>query len=128
MTQQLSLLEIKPEDSLKSPHIKSKEERTKSRTTQPQTTPHINKTSRTRWTDEEWEDEYWKNTKEHPKDLIKRALEREDDRTAVLLDHILNGYHADNRKRSRRKTEDDLIEEGNWYHLFQLLKAMRVRE
>ena len=124
---QLSLLEIKPEDSLKSPHIKSKEERTKSRTTQPQTTPQINKTSRTRWTDEEWKKEYEENTGERPKDLVKRALEREDGKTAVLLDHILNGYHRDNRKRSRRKTEDDLIEDGNWYLLWRLMTMMGKR-
>ena len=84
--------------------------------------------SQTRKTDDEWRDEYWKNTGEHPKELVRRALRRDDGKMAVRLDMILNGYHKDNRHRKERMTEDDLVADGNWYHLVQLLKAMRVKK
>ena len=104
--------------------IKILPKKTANHTTQPQTIAKNGK-SRTRWTDEEWRTEYFATTGEHPKDLIKRARERDDVKTVILVDNILNGYHRDNRKRSRRKTEDDLIADGNWYLLCQLMKMMR---
>ena len=87
-----------------------------------------NEISQTRKTDDEWRDEYWENTSEHPKQLVRRALRRDDGKMAVRLDMILNGYHKDNRYRKERMTEDDLVADGNWYHLVQLLKAMRVKK
>ena len=83
-----------------------------------------NNTSRTSWTDDQWRKEYWKNTNEHPRDLMKRAIEREDGKSALIIDHILNGYHTDNRKRAKRDS-DDFDPDGNWYLLVQLLNMMR---
>ena len=113
--------------------IKILPKKTVNHTTQPQTIAKkgkssINEKSQTRKTDEEWREEYWENTHESPKELVRRALKRDDGKMAVRLDIILNGYHRDNRHRKESRTEDDLIADGNWYHLFQLLKAMRVRE
>ncbi len=129
---QLSLLEIKQQTPSRYVQIPAKEEKTKDHTSQPQTAPETVKSvskegtkSRSRWTDEEWRKEYWRITSESPKELIRRALEREDGRTALRLDHILTGYHGDSRKRNRRRTEDDLIADGNWYLLCELVKEMR---
>jgi hypothetical protein len=122
---QLSLLEIRPQNSQKPLQIPLKEEKMNNPSIQSQTTPEIVKTSRTRWTDEQWRKEYWRNTNEHPRELIRRAREREDGKIAILLDHILNGYHRDNRQRNGRRTEEDLITDGNWYLLCELAKMMR---
>ena len=122
---QLSLLEIEIKNPPKPPQIPTKEEKTMENPTSPQTTPEMSKTSRTRWTDEQWRKEYWKKTNEHPKELVGRALEKEDGKISLLLDHILTGYHRDNRKRNGRRTEDDLIADGNWYLLCELVKMMR---
>ena len=103
--------------------IKILPKKTANHTTQPQTIAKNGK-SRTRWTDEEWRTEYFATTGEHPKDLIKRARERDDVKTVILVDNILNGYHWDNRKRNK-KMEEDLIADGNWYLLCQLMKMMR---
>ena len=86
-----------------------------------------NNTSRTSWTDDQWRKEYWRNTNEHPRDLMKRAIEREDGKTAILIDHILNGYHRDNRRHAKR-TVDDFDPEGNWYLMVQLLHVIRGTE
>lgn len=107
----------------KSTPVASKDIKTINHTTQPQTTSKNGK-SRTTQTDHEWRTEYFMTTREHPRDLIKRARERDDARTVILVDNILNGYHRDNRKRNKR-TEDDLITDGNWYNLCLLAKAMR---
>ena len=122
---QLSLLDISPQNPPKAPQISTKDEKTMNHTTRPQIMPEINEKPRNRWTDEEWRKEYWRITSESPKELIRRALEREDGRTALRLDHILTGYHGDSRKRNRRRTEDDLIADGNWYLLCELVKEMR---
>ena len=112
--------------------IKILPEKTKNHTTQLQTIAKKGKSrnngiSQTRKTDEEWREEYWENTSEHPKELIRRALKRDDGKMAVRLDIILNGYHRDNRHRKESRTEDDLIVDGNWYLLYQLMKAMREK-
>ena len=86
-----------------------------------------NELSRSRWTDDQWRKEYWRNTNEHPRDLIKRAIEREDGKTAIIIDHILNGYHRDNRKHAKR-TVDDFDPEGSWYLMVQLLHVIRGAE
>ena len=86
-----------------------------------------NELSRSRWTDDQWRKEYWRNTNEHPRDLIKRAIEREDGKTAIIIDHILNGYHRDNRKHAKR-TVDDFDPDGNWYLMVQLLHVIRGTE
>ena len=122
---QLSLLEIPPRNPPKSLQIPAKEEKTVNHATQHQTIAKNDKISRTRWTDEQWRKEYWKKTNEHPKELVGRALEKEDGKISLLLDHILTGYHRDNRKRNGRRTEDDLIADGNWYLLCELVKMMR---
>ena len=124
---QLSLLEIETKANMpsKPSPVASKDIKTTNHTTQHQTIAKNDKTSRTRWTDDEWRKEYWRNTNEHPKELIRRALEKEDGKISLLLDHILTGYHHDNRKRNGRKTEDDLIADGNWYLLNELVKMMR---
>ena len=83
-----------------------------------------NELSRSRWTDDQWRKEYWRNTNEHPRDLMKRAIEREDGKTAIIIDHILNGYHRDNRKHAKR-TVDDFHPEGSWYLMVQLLHVIR---
>ena len=121
---QLSLLEIEIKNPQKPPQIPAKEEKTINHTTQHQTIAKNDKTSRTRWTDEQWRKEYWRNTNEHPKDLIKRARKKDDTKTELIIETILNGYHRDNRRRNKR-TEEDLITEGNWYYLYMLAKAMR---
>jgi hypothetical protein len=127
MTLQLSLLEIETKANMpsKSSPVASKDIKTMNNATQHQTIAKINKISRTRWTDEQWRHEYWGNTNEHPKELVRRALERGDGKTELLLDHILTGYHRDNRKRNGRRTEEDLIADGNWYLLCELAKMMR---
>ena len=122
---QLSLLEIPPRDPPKSLRIPAKKEKTMNHATHAQITPKTDQISRTRWTDEQWRKEYWKKTNEHPKELVGRALEKEDGKISLLLDHILTGYHRDNRKRNGRRTEDDLIADGNWYLLNELVKMMR---
>ena len=124
---QLSLLEIEIKANIPSKvnPIASEDIKTINHTTQHQTIAKNDKISRTRWTDEEWRHEYWRNTNEHPKELIRRALEKEDGKISLLLDHILTGYHRDNRKRNGRRTEDDLIADGNWYLLNELVKMMR---
>ena len=121
---QLSLLEIEIKANMpsKSSPVASKDIKTTNHTTQHQTIAKNGK-SRTRWTDEEWRKEYFTATGEHPKDLIKRARERDDAKTVILVDNILNGYHRDNRKRIKR-TEEDLITDGNWYYLYMLAKTM----
>ena len=86
-----------------------------------------NELSRSRWTDDQWRKEYWRNTNEHPRDLMKRAIEREDGKTAIIIDHILNGYHRDNRKHAKR-TVDDFDPDGNWYLMVQLLHVIRGTE
>ena len=121
---QLSLLDISPQDPPKAPQISMKDEKTMNHTTHAQTTPKNDKISMTRWTDKQWRDKYFEATREHPRDLIKRARERDDMKTVILIDNILNGYHRDNRKRNKR-TEEDLITEGNWYYLYMLAKAMK---
>ena len=83
-----------------------------------------NELSRSRWTDDQWRKEYWRNTNEHPRDLMKRAIEREDGKTAIIIDHILNGYYRDNRKHAKR-TVDDFYPEGSWYLMVQLLHVIR---
>ena len=83
-----------------------------------------NELSRSRWTDDQWRKEYWRNTNEHPRDLVKRAIEREDGKTAIIIDHILNGYHRDNRKHAKR-TVDDFDPEGSWYLMVQLLHVIK---
>ena len=103
--------------------IKILPKKTVNHTTQPQTIAKKGK-SRTTQTDDEWRTEYFTATGERPKDLVKRARERDDVKTIILVDNILNGYHRDNRKRNKR-TEDDLIADGNWYLLCQLMKMMR---
>ena len=126
-----------PQDNPKTTPITSQikilPNKTVNHTTQPQTIAKkgkssINGISQTRKTDDEWRKEYWENTGEHPKHLVRRALKRDDGKMAVRLDIILNGYHKDNRHRKERRTEDDLIADGNWYHLCQLLKAMKVKK
>lgn len=126
MTLQLSLLEIeiKPNMPPKSSPVASKDIKTMNHATQHRTKLKNGK-SRTRWTDGEWREEYWRRTGEHPKELITRALERGGNGMTLLIDHILNGYHTDNRKRKGKRTEDDLVADGNWYLLCQLVKAMR---
>ena len=104
--------------------IASKDIKMMNHTTQHQTIAKNDKISMTRWTDKQWRDKYFETTREHPRDLIKRARERDDVKTVILVDNILNGYHRDNRKRNKR-TEEDLIEDGNWYYLYMLAKAMR---
>ena len=121
---QLSLLEIKQETPSRYVQILTNEEKTTNHTTHAQTTPKNDKISMTRWTDKQWRDKYFEATREHPRDLIKRARERDDMKTVILIDNILNGYHRDNRKRNKR-TEEDLITEGNWYYLYMLAKAMK---
>ena len=123
---QLSLLEIEIKANIPSKvnPIASKDIKTTNHTTQHQTIAKNDKTSRTRWTDDEWRKEYWRNTNEHPKELIRRARERDDVKTVVFVDNILNGYYRDNRKRNKR-TEEDLIADGNWYLLNELVKMMR---
>ena len=133
MTPQLSLLEIPLRDPPKSLRIPAKEEKTINHTTQHRTKLKNGK-SRTRWTDEEWSKEYEKIINEElkyaadPKQLVRKALEREDKSIAMRVDLILSGYHADNRKRNGRRTEDDLIADGNWYLLCELAKMMRERK
>ena len=123
---QLSLLEIEIKANIPSKvnPIASEDIKTINHTTQHQTIAKNDKTSRTRWTDDEWRKEYWRNTNEHPKELIRRARERDDVKTVVFVDNILNGYYRDNRKRNKR-TEEDLIADGNWYLLNELVKMMR---
>ena len=123
---QLSLLEIETKANIPSKvnPIASEDIKTINHTTQHQTIAKNDKISRTRWTDEQWRKEYWRNTNEHPKDLIKRARKKDDTKTELIIETILNGYHRDNRKRNK-KTEEDLIAEGNWYYLYMLAKAMR---
>ena len=58
---------------------------------------------------------------------MKRAIEREDGKTAIIIDHILNGYHRDNRKHAKR-TVDDFDPEGSWYLMVQLLHVIRGTE
>ena len=123
---QLSLpLEIETKANIPSKvnPIASKDIKMMNHTTQHRTTLKKGK-SRTTQTDKEWRTEYFVTTGEHPRDLIKRARERDDVKTVILVDNILNGYHRDNRKRNKR-TEEDLITEGNWYYLYMLAKAMR---
>ena len=124
---QLSLLEIEIKNPQKPPQIPAKEEKTVNHATQHQTIAKNDKISRTRWTDEQWRKEYWRNTNEHPKDLIKRARKKDDTKTELIIETILNGYHRDNRKRNK-KTEEDLIADGNWYFLCELAKMMRERK
>ena len=121
---QLSLLEIEIKNPQKPPQIPAKEEKTVNHATQHQTIAKNDKISMTRWTDKEWKDKYFETTHEHPRDLIRRAREKDDTKTEILLDNILNGYHRDNRRRNKR-TEEDLIADGNWYYLYVLAKAMR---
>ena len=122
---QLSLpIEIKTKNTPNPSRTESKEEKMNNPSIQSQTTPEIVKTSRTRWTDEQWRKEYWRNTNEHPRDLMKRAIEREDGKTAIIIDHILNGYHRDNRKHAKR-TVDDFDPDGNWYLMVQLLHVIK---
>ena len=123
---QLSLpieIETKANMPSKSSPVASKDIKTINHTTQHQTIAKKGR-SRTTQTDDEWRTEYFVTTGEHPRDLIKRARERDDVKTVILVDNILNGYHRDNRKRNKR-TEEDLIEDGNWYYLYMLAKAMR---
>ncbi len=81
---------------------------------------------RTMWTDDDWRRYYWTQTYESPRDLVKRALIKEDKKITLLLNHILNGYHDDNRKRKdRRENLDDWDAEGKWYLLCQLQKALK---
>ena len=120
---QLSLLETKAKMPSKSTPIASEDIKTINHTTQHQTITKKGR-SRTTQTDDEWQTEYFATTGELPRDLIKRARERDDVKTVILVDNILNGYHRDNRKRNKR-TEEDLIEDGNWYYLYMLAKAMR---
>ena len=121
---QLSLLEIPPRNPPKSLQIPAKGEKTMNHAAQHRITAKNDKISMTRWTDKQWRDKYFETTREHPRDLIKRARERDDVKTVILVDNILNGYHRDNRKRNKR-TEEDLITEGNWYYLYMLAKAMK---
>ena len=126
MTLQLSLpleIEIKANMPPKINPDASKDVKTINHTTQHPKTLKNDKISMTRWTDKQWKDKYWENAHEHPRDLIKRARERDDMKTVILIDNILNGYHRDNRRRTR-KTEEDLITDGNWYYLYMLAKAM----
>jgi hypothetical protein len=134
MTLQLSLpleIEIKANMPSKINPVASKDIKTINHTTQHPKTLKNGK-SRTRWTDEEWSKEYEKIINKElkyaadPKQLIRKALEWEDKSIAMRVDLILSGYHNDNRKRTRR-TEEDLIADGNWYHLCELAKIMRVK-
>ena len=127
MTPQLSLpieIETKANTPSKPSPVASKDIKTMNHATQHRTIAKNDKISRTRWTDKQWRDKYFETTREHPKDLIRRARERDDVKTVVFVDNILNGYYRDNRKRNKR-TEEDLITEGNWYYLYMLAKAMR---
>ena len=122
---QLSLLEIETKTNTpsKPSPVASKDIKTMNHATKHQTITKKGR-SRTTQTDDEWQTEYFATTGELPRDLIKRARERDDVKTVILIDNILNGYHRDNRKRNKR-TEEDLITEGNWYYLYMLAKAMR---
>ena len=128
---QLSLLEIPSTTPSKTSPVASKESKM-NHTTSPQTKLKNGK-SRTRWTDEEWSKEYEKIINKElkyaadPKQLIRKALEWEDKSIAMRVDLILSGYHNDNRRRKERRTEDDLIADGNWYQLCELAKMMTVK-
>jgi len=115
-------IEIKANMPPKINPVASKDIKTINHTTQHPKTLKNGK-SRTTQTDDEWRTEYFAATAEHPRDLIKRARERDDAKTVILVDNILNGYHRDNRKRIKR-TEEDLITDGNWYYLYMLAKTM----
>ena len=128
---QLSLLEIPSPTPSKTSPVASKESKMNHATSLQ--TKLKNGKSRTRWTDEEWSKEYEKIINKElkyaadPKHLVGKALEREDKSIAMRVDLILSGYHNDNRRRKERRSEDDLIADGNWYQLCELAKIMRVK-
>ena len=128
---QLSLLEIPSPTPSKTSPVASKESKMNHATSLQ--TKLKNGKSRTRWTDEEWSKEYEKIINKElkyaadPKQLIRKALEWEDKSIAMRVDLILSGYHNDNRRRKERRSEDDLIADGNWYQLCELAKMMTVK-
>ena len=115
-----------PQDTIKIARISVPKDKTVNHTSGSRRTQNKdnNELSRSRWTDDQWRKEYWRNTNEHPRDLVKRAIEREDGKTAIIIDHILNGYHRDSRKHAKR-TVDDFDPDGNWYLMVQLLHVIR---
>ena len=128
---QLSLLEIPSPTPSKTSPVASKESKMNHTTQHPKTLK--NGKSRTRWTDEEWSKEYERiinkelKYAEDPRQLVRKALESEGEGIMIRVELILSGYHNDNRKRKERRTEDDLIADGNWYQLCELARMMRVK-
>ena len=114
-----------PQDTIKNVKISVSRTKTVNHTPEGRRTRNTgSNVPRNRWTDDQWRKEYWRNTNEHPRDLMKRATEREDGKSVLVIDHILNGYHRDNRKHAKR-TVDDFDPDGNWYLMVQLLHVIK---
>jgi len=77
--------------------------------------------------DEEFRDLYWKETWVNPRDLLRKALESEDEKIRSYADLILNGYHDDRRKRKNR-SPGEFDPDGKWYMLYNLVQIIKSRK